>query len=151
MITLINKCVQKHFRANRMNKNERQYKISLGELIDRLTITQLKELLIPEHRDVYSKEIKELLHDIDLDLENVKVDAKMIRAIVCLSQFNLFIWNNESNWRKGIREGNNLELSHGLNSIRNLCKNLIQEKVGGRKDYKLDNVEAFPQWVPSLD
>ena len=73
----------------------------------------------------------------------------MLRALVVLAQYNLHIWHNESNFRNGIKEGNNLELTHGLNSIRCFCKNKLQEIIGGRKDYKLDNVEAFPEWVPS--
>ena len=55
--------------------------------------------------------------------------------------------NNESNYRKGIRDGNNLELTHGLNGIRNTAKNKIQEIVGGRKDYKIDCLAAdFSDW-----
>mgnify|MGYP003117069835 FL=1 len=60
---------------------------------------------------------------------------------------NLHIWHNESNYRKGIREGNDLELTHGLNGIRNTAKNIIQEIVGGRKDYKIDCLAAeFKDW-----
>lgn len=131
--------------------NNRRYMPTLAELLDRLSICQLKEWLIPEHRKEYEKEIEDIEHDIDLLLEEqkVKLDARSLRALVVLSQINREIWLNEGNWRKGIREGNNLELTHGLNSIRNHAKNIIQEKVGGRLDYKLDNVEAFPQWVPS--
>jgi len=64
-----------------------------------------------------------------------------------LAQTNLHIWHNESNYRKGIKEGNNLELTHGLNGVRNTAKNRIQEVVGGRKDYKLDCLAAeFQNW-----
>ena len=55
---------------------------------------------------------------------------------------NLHIWHNESNYRKGIKDGNNLELTHGLNGIRNTAKNKIPEVVGGRKDYKIDCLAA---------
>ena len=130
---------------------KRKYLPTFSELIDRLSIVQLKEFLIKEHRNEYSQEIKNILHDIDLDIEenNIVCDAKTIRAIIVLVIMNREIWLNEGNWRKGIREGNNLELTHGLNSIRNDSKNRIQEKSGGRKDYKLDNVEAYPEWIPS--
>ena len=34
-----------------------------------------------------------------------------------------------------------------LNGIRNTAKNIIQEKVGGRKDYKIDCLAAeFKDW-----
>jgi hypothetical protein len=119
------------------------------ELVDRLSIAQLKEVFISEHKKEYSQEIKDILHDIDLIMkqESAKIDANAIRAIVVLSQMNLHIWHNESNYRKGIRDGNDLELTHGLNGIRNTAKNKIQEKVGGRKDYKIDCLAAeFEDW-----
>ena len=127
---------------------QRKYLPTLSELIDRLSIVQLKEVFIAEHKDEYGKEINDILHDIDIILNNVeKIDAEAIRAIVVLSQMNLHIWHNESNYRKGIKEGNNLELTHGLNGIRNTAKNKIQEIAGGRKDYKIDCLAAeFKDW-----
>ena len=81
-------------------------------------------------------------------MDNSKdITAETIRAIIVLSQMNLHIWHNESNYRKGIKDGNNLELTHGLNGIRNTAKNKIQEIVGGRKDYKIDCLAAeFKDW-----
>jgi hypothetical protein len=129
--------------------NQRKYLPTLSELVDRLSIVQLKEVFITEHKQEYSQEIKDILHDIQLllDASENKIDADTIRAIVVLSQMNLHIWHNESNYRKGIRDGNNLELTHGLNGIRNTSKNKIQEMVGGRKDYKIDCLAAeFKDW-----
>ena len=132
-------------------KKQRKYMPTLAELLDRLAITQQKEIYITEHREEYTKEIQDILYDIQLILDEEKpvLTAEVLRAVIILTQMNTWIWNNESNFRKGIKEGNNLELTHGLNSIRNNAKNKIQEVLGGRKDYKLDNVEAFKQWVPS--
>ena len=132
----------------------RKYLPTLSELIDRLSITQLKEVFISDHKEEYSEEIKEILHDIDpiLQEKDVVVDAKFIRAIVVLSQMNLHIWHNESNYRKGIKEGNSLELTHGLNGIRNTAKNKIQDSMEGRKDYKIDCLAAeFKDWEVSWD
>jgi hypothetical protein len=127
----------------------RKYLPTLSELVDRLSIVQLKEVFIPEHKDEYAEEIEAIVHDIQmlLDEQDGKVTAETIRAIVVLSQMNLHIWHNESNYRKGIKDGNNLELTHGLNGIRNTAKNRIQEVVGGRKDYKIDCLAAeFKDW-----
>jgi len=127
----------------------RKYLPTFAELIDRLSIVQLKEVFIPEHKLEYQKEISEILHDLNLVIQdkNVNINADLIRAIVVLSQINLHIWHNESNYRKGIKDGNNLELTHGLNGIRNTSKNKIQEVVGGRKDYKIDCLAAeFKDW-----
>jgi hypothetical protein len=132
---------------------ERKYLPTLAELVDRLSISQLKEVFIPQHKEEYSQEIKDIVHDIQVLLDSSeKVNADTIRAIVVLSQMNLHIWHNESNYRKGIKDGNNLELTHGLNGIRNTAKNKIQEIVGGRKDYKIDCLAAdFKDWEISWD
>jgi hypothetical protein len=130
---------------------ERKYLPTLSELVDRLSIVQLKEVFIPEHKQEYNQEIKDIVHDIQIVLDSCeKVDAEIIRAVVVLSQMNLHIWHNESNYRKGIKEDNNLELTHGINGIRNTAKNKIQELVGGRKDYKIDCLAAeFKDWEVS--
>ena len=129
--------------------NDRKYLPTLSELVDRLSIVQLKEVFISEHKEEYAKEIADIVHDIQLYLKESKepITAETIRAIVVLSQMNLHIWHNESNYRKGIKDGNNLELTHGLNGIRNVAKNKIQEVMGGRKDYKIDCLAAeFKDW-----
>jgi hypothetical protein len=127
----------------------RKYLPTLSELIDRLSIIQLKEVFIADNKEAYAQEIKDITHDIQflLDENKNKIDAETIRAIVVLAQMNLHIWQNEANYRKGIKEGNSLELTHGLNGIRNTAKNKIQEVVGGRKDYKIDCLAAdFKDW-----
>jgi len=123
----------------------RKYLPTLAELIDRLSIVQLKEVFIPEHKEEYAEEIKAIVHDIK---EVGGLDGDAVRAIVVLSQMNLHIWHNEANYRKGNKEGNNLELTHGLNGIRNTAKNIIQECMSsGRKDYKIDCLASeFKDW-----
>ena len=133
--------------------SKRRYLPTLSELVDRLSIAQLKEVFITEHKDEYAKEIADICHDIQMILDDSQeITADTIRAIVVLSQMNLHIWHNESNYRKGIKDGNNLELTHCLNGIRNTAKNKIQEVVGGRKDYKIDCLAAeFKDWEISWD
>ena len=128
--------------------SNRKYLPTLSELIDRLSIAQLKEVFITEHKQEYAQEIADICHDIQMILDSSEdITADTIRAIVVLSQMNLHIWHNESNYPKGIKDGNNLELTHGLNGIRNTAKNKIQEIVGGRKDYKIDCLAAeFKDW-----
>tara|TARA_B110000858_G_scaffold21049_1_gene21274 strand:- start:1434 stop:1838 length:405 start_codon:yes stop_codon:yes gene_type:complete len=127
---------------------KRKYLPTLAELVDRLSIAQLKEVFITEHKEEYAEEIRDIVHDIDLILENekVKLSGKDVRAIMVLSQMNLHIWHNETKYRAGTGNGN-LGLTHGLNGIRNTAKNMIQENVGGRKDYKIDCIAAeFKDW-----
>ena len=131
----------------------RKYLPTLGELIDRLSIVQLKEVKIPQHKEEYAQEISEIVHDINEILnDKPKVDGEFIRAIVVLSQMNTHIWYNEDNARSGDDVGNKLMLTHGLNGIRNTAKNKIQELDGGRKDYKIDCIASeFKDWEISWD
>jgi len=132
----------------------RKYLPTLSELVDRLSIVQLKEVFIPEHKNSYAQEIKDIVHDIQLIIneDSFELTADVVRAIVVVSQMNLHIWQRESNARKGIDAGENLRLTHGLNGIRNIAKNKIQESVGGRKDYKVDSLAAdFKDWEVSWD
>ena len=127
---------------------DRKYLPTLAELVDRLSIVQLKEVFIPEHKDEYAQEIRDIIHDINLILDDecIKLNGKDIRAIIVLSQMNLHIWHNETKYRAGEGDGN-LGLTHGLNGIRNTAKNIIQENIGGRKDYKVDCIAAeFKDW-----
>ena len=128
----------------------RKYLPTLGELIDRLTIVQLKEVKIPQYKKEYQKEIEEIVHDITEILtttKQLKIDGDFIRAIIVLAQMNTHIWVNEDNARNGDDVGNQLMLTHGLNGIRNTAKNKIQEVDGGRKDYKVDCIASeFEDW-----
>ena len=133
--------------------SERKYLHTLGDLIDRLSIVQLKEVFITDHKEEYSQEIADIVHDIQIVLNesDAKITAETVRAIVVVSQMNLHIWHNESAYRRGMKEGN-LALTHGLNGIRNTGKNKIQEIVGGRLDYKVDCLAAdFKDWEISWD
>ena len=80
----------------------RKYLPTLSELVDRLSIVQLKEVFISEHKDEYAQEIADIVHDIQayIDENKSEITAETIRAIVVLSQMNLHIWHNESNYRK---------------------------------------------------
>ena len=123
---------------------QRKWLPTLGELIDRLSIHQLKEVFIPENKENYATEMNDIVHDIDIILKenNIKLEGEIIRAIVVLSQMNAHIWYNESQVRKGEKGADNLMLTHGLNGIRNTAINKIMEVVGGRKDYKVDCIAA---------
>ena len=126
----------------------RKYLPTISELIDRLSIVQLKEVFISEHKEEYAKEIKDIVEDLDELIYWEKPTGEMIRAIIVLAQMNLHIWHNENEYRAGKGKGN-LELTHGLNGIRNTAKNIIQENLveGGRKDYKVDCIAAeFEDW-----
>ena len=41
--------------------SHRKYLPTIAELIDRLSIVQLKEVFIPEHKEEYAKEIEDIV------------------------------------------------------------------------------------------
>ena len=129
----------------------RKYLPTISELIDRLSIIQLKEVFIPEHKEEYAKEIQDIVDDLSELMKDEEPTGEMIRAIVVLAQMNLHIWHNETKYRAGEGDGN-LGLTHGLNGIRNTAKNIIQDLLedSGRKDYKVDCIAAeFKDWEVS--
>ena len=117
---------------------KRRYLPANTELIDRLSIIQLKEVFITEHKEEYAKEIEDIVHD----LSELGLNGKMIEQSQYWLQMNLHIWHNETKYRAGEGDGN-LGLTHGLNGIRNKQKNIIQDQQedGGRKDYKIDCIK----------
>lgn len=124
---------------------QRKYLPTLSELVDRLSIVQLKMIFIPEHADEYAQERDLIEHDIGLILEGLdrKLDARAVRAILVIMLSNRFIWENESKARAGGDEQDALlKLTHSINGVRNLAKNVLAETEGGRKDYKLDCLAA---------
>ena len=135
-----------------MSDKKSRWLPTLGELIDRLSIHQLKEVFIPKNKDNYANEIDDMVYDINLIIKenNANIDGEFIRAVIVLSQMNAHIWYNESQVRKGERGSDNLMLTHGLNGIRNTAVNKIMERVGGRKDYKIDCIASeFKDWEVS--
>ena len=127
-----------------------------AELVDRLSIHQLKEIFIPEYKDKYSKEMEDIASDINLIIQenNIKMTGDLVRAIVVLSQINLHIWHNESSVRKGKSQDLSLlKLTHGLNGLRNNAQNYILHLINmdDRQDWKTDCLaEEFKDWKISL-
>ena len=127
---------------------KRKYLPTIEDLIDRLSIFQLKEVKIPEHKEKYAQDIQDILNDIDIILDESpgEVNAKLLRAVIVLAQMNTHIWYNESKVRKGDGDGD-LHLTHGLNGIRNTAANIIADVNEERKDYKVDCLAAeFKDW-----
>lgn len=134
---------------------ERRHKLQLGELLDRLTILQLKEVKIPETRAMVTQEIEDILHDVNLILTNSpktqQITAEWLRDLVILALYNSLIWQNESEARKGNENGNLLMFTHSINGIRVEARNRLQRMVDGRIEKKVDCLAAEfkEQWSPS--
>ena len=131
-------------------------KLDLGELIDRLSILQIKELLLDGD---FSDAISDLEHDIDrvYEEQDVKLNANLIRQIVLIAQTNLHIWllkdemaieDNEKQYNK------KLKLSQDFNNcIKNSIKNMILDLGGEVPEPKLKAtfVDVGEWYYPIVD
>ncbi len=127
----------------------------MAELIDRLSVDQIKELTFGDGKEAVRSEMKRIEHDIDLIIQEkgIRMDATLIRVIIALAQLNLHIWNNKDTM-EGLIDNQTrylalLKLSHQLNGIRNQLKNHLLV-VGGDKDaasvrsnFKTDGLEGW--------
>lgn len=124
---------------------DRKWLPPLNELIDRLSIVQLKMIFIPEHAAEYAVERELIEHDIELLMSQLSAPfgAREIRAVQIIMLANRVIWENESKARAGGPEQDKLlKFTHSINGVRNRAKNIIAEASGGRKDHKLDCLAA---------
>lgn len=132
----------------------RKYLPTLSDLVDRLTIVQMKMIWISERAKEYAEERDLILHDIDLILqEGSRINANAVLAIVLVALTNRVIWESESVARRGGTEQDKLlKFTHSINGIRNTAKNLLAQQMGGRHDYKIDCFaaelgEAYGNWA----
>ena len=108
---------------------ERKYLPTLADLIDILSIDQIKEIRL-ENKKSYALEMKKISHDIDvlISQKQIKLSSKLIRIIIVIAQMNLFIWNNKDEMQKDPSRYNDLlKMAHQLNGLRNRMKNLLLE------------------------
>ena len=137
----------------------RKYHLDLGELLDRLTILQLKEVnRAGDLKEQITKEIEDITHDINVLLNTEgrlkQITGEFLRNLIVLAQFNTHIWNNEDAARKG-NSGDILRLTHSLNGIRVEARNRLQRLLNGRIEKKIDCLantmasEYKDQWTPS--
>lgn len=119
----------------------RRYLPTLAELVDRMSIVQLKAIFIPENRAEYEQEIADIVHDIDLILSEKQqaLGAEDIRAIMVIMLTNRCIWESESKARAGGPEQDHLlKFTHSVNGQRNAAKNVLSRSLGDRVDLKVD-------------
>lgn len=137
---------------------QRKYLPTLADLIDGLTINQIKEIKFHDKKAAYAQEIKKICHDIDqiIDEKKVKINSKLIRIIIIIAQLNLYIWENKDRMQKEDSENylKLLKFAHQLNGIRNEMKNKISEEIGDKDpSKKRTNIETdnLKGWDVSVD
>lgn len=135
-----------------MGNKERQYLPPLAELIDKLTIDQIKEVMIPENKKDFAQEMEKLSHDIDIIIaeRGLGLSARLIRIIIAMAQMNLHIWYNKDKMQNDSEKyADYLKLAHQLNGVRNQMKNILLEETGEkeksaqRTNYNTDGLEGW--------
>ena len=119
--------------------NERLFLPPLAELLDRLTVIQIKQALLGDKKKEFANEMQKISHDMDLIIEenDIRLTSKIIRIIVLISQMNLHIWKNKDLMQENLENDEEylrlLKLAHQLNGIRNRMKNQLLD-IEGTKD-----------------
>lgn len=135
---------------------ERKYLHTLADLIDALSIDQIKEIKL-ENKQSYALEMKKISHDIDILIseKQINLSSKLIRMIIAIAQINLFIWNHKDKMQEDPKNYNDLlKLAHQLNGIRNRIKNLLLELSNEiEPSHKRTNIETddLKGWNISID
>ena len=132
-------------------ESKRQYELPFAELIDKITITQLRETLL--NTDKYAEEILQLEYDIDLVMKekNIILTARMIRIIFLMGQLNTLIWTFKDKMGEDMKTEHYvkyLTLSHQVNGLKNSLKNRLMVETNCtdaslRTNIKTDNLEYY--------
>jgi len=141
------------------SSESRQFLPPLSELIDRLTVTQVKLNLLGVNSEDFSAEVAKLVNDINLIVKEKKIEisGELVRAIVMISQINLHIWRNKDLMQENLENESEylsyLKKAHQMNGVRNLLKNYILGLEGIsdtsqlRSNFEVDGLE----WKMNLE
>ena len=141
------------------SSKSRQFLPPLSELIDRLTVTQVKLNLLDVNSEDFTAEVSKLVNDINLIVEEKKIEisGELVRAIVMISQVNLHIWRNKDLMKENLGNESKylsyLKKAHQMNGVRNILKNYILGLEGIsdtsqlRSNFEVDGLE----WKMNLE
>lgn len=135
-----------------MNKEARAFLPAFAELIDRLTVDQIKEVLLPKSKDTVADEMAKISHDIDALIKerNIEFNSRLIRMVIALAQLNLHIWTLKDRMKEYPEKYDEyLKLAHQLNGTRNQLKNMMfvelkdTEPSAKRTNFDTDGLEGW--------
>ena len=104
-------------------------KYNFSELVDKLSIIQIKQIINNKQYRSYENTISKILNELELNISKNKkmiLNSKIVNLLNILSQINLFIWILRDEMK--ISKNNykqNMKLSHQLNALRNIAKNKL--------------------------
>ena len=104
-------------------------KYNFSELVDKLSIIQIKQIINNKQYRSYENTILKILNELELNISKNKqmiLNSKIVNLLNILSQINLFIWFLRDEMqisKKNYKQ--NMKLSHQLNALRNITKNKL--------------------------
>ena len=113
------------------NPTSRQFLPTFAELLDRMTVTQIKLSLIENGKEDFKDELRKISHDLNniIESKNIPLNSDMILTFINLAQLNLHIWNNKDKMQENLDNQETylqlLKISHQLNGFRNQLKNKL--------------------------
>jgi len=135
----------------------RAVNFTLADLIDRITISQIKETLFSKERSaMFTRDLAEVAADMDTLLADkpVGMDGRLIRLIMLMAQCNLHVWTGKDRMD---REPDSyvalLARAQDLNGLRNHARNRLMDAFGemgaaARRSTFLD--EEGEQWYSPI-
>jgi GDP-L-fucose synthase len=142
--------------ASASDNKERQFLPPFSELIDRLTVDQIKEVLLPDQASSVAEEMETICHDLDLLIEeqDIKLTSRLMRILIVIAQMNVHIWYNKDKMQDNPEQYSELlKLAHQLNGLRNQMKNLLLEEAGSKEKSAIRtnfNTDGLEGWNISL-
>ena len=139
-----------------MANDKRLFLPAFAELVDRVSVNQIKEVLLPDIKHAIEEEMDKLCHDIDLLIgeRDIKLSSRYIRIIIALSQMNLHIWYLKDRMQVELEKYEELlKLAHQLNGIRNQLKNMLLEECEDKEksDQRTNfNTDGLKDWEISI-
>jgi hypothetical protein len=132
-----------------MANQEKKYHLPISELIDRVTILEIKLVLDSKNTQSYLDELNLLKHDIQIELsdKSTALDLELIQTLISLGQINLHIWHIKDQMKtqidKPIEYSENMKLAHQLNGLRNQLKNELLRLEGNTTTARVrSNIET---------
>ena len=135
-----------------MPETRREFVPPFAELLDRMTVDQIKEVTFPDSKASVCDEMEKIFVDVDAFLgeRDIALSSTLLAAVIALAQINLHIWNLKDDMQEDEEAyDDKLRLAHQLNGVRNQLKNLLMEELGDtdksavRTNFNTDGLEGW--------
>lgn len=137
----------------------RKFFPGLGDLIDLMTVTQLRLKKSGANIEADKQLHKDLKSDITIVLQGLDIDwSSLIERVVYISHLNAEIWDLKDRMSL-VEDGSSvyadsLALAHQLNGYRNIIRNDLNKLQGGQSPALVRSntgSDGLERWIPGVD